>query len=158
MPKRKPTSTTPPARNFDAGRVNAYHRRWRERHAPSVSTLNQSINAVRFYYGRVLNHPLKLEDVERPQRVQTLPRVLSTDEVARLLRGVRNPKHRLMLHLLYGAGLRAGKLLALRLTELRPDVGMLHVREGKGLRACLDFTLRAVLAKFYSVFHRSSVT
>lgn len=119
---------------FDAGRINAYHRRWREQHAPSVSTLNQSINAIRFYYGRVLNRPLKLEDVERPRRAETLPRVLSTDEVARLLREVHNPKHRLMLHLLYGAGLRAGELLALRLSDLRPDVGMLHVREGKGLK------------------------
>jgi integrase len=55
----------------------------------------------------------------QPVRVpQTLPVVLSQDEVARLLAAVTNLKHHTALSLAYGTGLRASEVSGLKVTDI----------------------------------------
>ena len=70
--------------------------------------------------------------IPRPRREHHLPVVLSPGEVGRLLRKVRNPKHRALLMLLYSAGLRVGELVRLTPADLDVERGLLRVRRGKG--------------------------
>ena len=70
-----------------------------------------------------------LPSIERPKK---LPVVLNQREVKQLLRTPKLLKHRLVLALLYGCGLRNFELRNLQRRDLDLDRKMLHVRQGKG--------------------------
>lgn len=57
---------------------------------------------------------------------------MSQAEVVSLINSTSNIKHRCIMYLLYSAGLRLSELLRLRLEDLDPDRGLVHVRGGKG--------------------------
>ena len=61
-----------------------------------------------------------------------LPVVLSREEVRRLLKAPKLLKHRVLLGLLYGCGLRCFEVRNVKLSDLDFDRHMLHVRQGKG--------------------------
>jgi site-specific recombinase XerD len=61
-----------------------------------------------------------------------LPVVLSKDEVWSLLRSPQLLKHRILLGVLYGCGLRCSELCQVRLRDLDFDRKVLHVVQGKG--------------------------
>ncbi|MDX5347284.1 MAG: phage integrase N-terminal SAM-like domain-containing protein, partial [Hymenobacteraceae bacterium] len=68
---------------FTAEQVNDYHRSLMQSEFYSYSFINQSINAIKFYYQRVLQRPLlDLNQVERPEKEKKLPKVMSKEEVA----------------------------------------------------------------------------
>ncbi|MBD1396191.1 tyrosine-type recombinase/integrase [Pontibacter sp. JH31] len=113
--------------------INQYHRQMVQAGAYSCSFINQSINAVKFYFQRVLGrHEVQLNNVERPEKPDRLPTVLSKEEVKRILEATDNLKHRCMLQLLYAGGLRIGEVINLRLTDVKSDRNLLLIRGGKG--------------------------
>jgi site-specific recombinase XerD len=61
-----------------------------------------------------------------------LPVVLSQQEIKKLIRAPQLLKHRIVLGLLYGCGLRRFELLNIKLHDIDLDRRMLHIREGKG--------------------------
>ena len=77
---------------------------------------------------------LKDKHIELPsiQDDKTLPIVLSKQEVKRLLIAPKLLKHRVLLALLYGCGLRCFEARNIGLSDLDFDRRMLHVRLGKG--------------------------
>ena len=98
----------------------------------SASTHSQALAALLFLYRQVLGREVaQLEGVVRAKRPLHLPVVLSKEEVRRLLAGIEGT-HRLMAGLLYGAGLRLGECLDLRVKDLDFDRGEIMVRSGKG--------------------------
>jgi site-specific recombinase XerD len=113
--------------------INQYHRQMVQVGAYSCSFINQSINAVKFYYQRVLGrHEVQLNNVERPEKPDRLPTVLSKEEVKKILSATDNLKHRCLLQLLYAGGLRIGEVINLRLTDVKSDRNLLLIRGGKG--------------------------
>ncbi len=72
---------------------------------------------------------LKLPSVPRAKR---LPVVLSREEIWRMLKGATLLKHRLLIGLLYGCGLRCMEVRNIELRHLDFDRQMLHVEQGKG--------------------------
>jgi len=97
----------------------------------STSTLNTAINALKFYYGEVLKRRFAYE-IKRPKKDKKLPVVLSQEEVSRILSSVTNIKHRLILMLMYSAGLRVGEVVKLRVEDIDAGRGMIRIRGGKG--------------------------
>jgi integrase/recombinase XerD len=61
-----------------------------------------------------------------------LPTVLNAGEVKQLIKVCDLLKHRLLLGLCYGCGLRCGEVRNLRIGDADTQRGMLHVRQGKG--------------------------
>ena len=72
----------------------------------SKSYQNQVVSALRFLAESVLGQPRLALAIPRPRKEHRLPAVLSAAEVARMLKGARNLKHRALLMLVYSAGLR----------------------------------------------------
>ncbi len=99
----------------------------------SFSHQNQWINAVRMAL-QVLGNAVETKDIERPIRRQKLPVVLSQKEVRDILASIANLKHRFLLSLLYGTGLRIGELIGLKLGDIDSQRKLIFVREGKGLK------------------------
>jgi integrase/recombinase XerD len=63
---------------------------------------------------------------------KTLPTVLTKEEVARLIQAIHNPKHRLMIKLIYSAGLRVNELVHLKPEHFDFTNNYGWVRQGKG--------------------------
>ncbi len=77
----------------------------------------------------VNKHSVSLPRLKFPKR---LPVVLSKQEIKKLLITPRLLKHRLVIAMLYGCGLRRFELLNIKLQDIDLDRKMLHIREGKG--------------------------
>jgi site-specific recombinase XerD len=97
----------------------------------ATSTLNQAINALKFYYGSILKKKF-IYEVRRPRKDKKLPVVLSQDEVARILTSVENIKHRAILMFVYSAGLRVGEVVRLKLEDIDSNRMLIHIRGSKG--------------------------
>ena len=98
----------------------------------SISYQNQAINAIKFYFEIVLGLPNRHYYVERPRKVETLPLVLSVEEVQRLLNTVTNLKHKAILITIYSAGLRVSEVLELKMSDIQSDRMLILVRNSKG--------------------------
>jgi site-specific recombinase XerD len=98
----------------------------------SRSYQNQSINAIKYYYERVLGSPRKFYFVERPKKEKTLPVVLSKEEVSLLIKTIENIKHKSILMLAYSGGLRLSEILNLRLRDIDENRGIIRINAGKG--------------------------
>jgi len=98
----------------------------------SVSYQNQAINAIKFYYERVLGGKRKFYFIDRPKKEKTLPTVLSTEEVQLLLQAATNLKHKCILMLAYSAGLRLGEILRLKMVDIDRDRMQINVVQSKG--------------------------
>jgi len=98
----------------------------------STSYQNQSINAIKFYYERVLGGQRKFYFIERARKEHTLPTVLSEEEVVRLFRAVDNIKHKSMLMLAYSSGLRLGEIIRLKLKDIDRERMQIRIEQSKG--------------------------
>ncbi|MBN8577368.1 MAG: tyrosine-type recombinase/integrase [Cytophagales bacterium] len=98
----------------------------------SRSTQNQAINAIKFYFEKVLGQERKVYFLERPLKEKKLPVVLNQDEVILLFGAITNLKHSLMLMLIYSAGLRRSELINLRIGDLDMERQVVFIRGGKG--------------------------
>jgi len=100
----------------------------------SSTTINATITGLKFFFGITLERPAALKRMSPVRKPQKLPQVLSVDEVARLLAGASNPKHRAALSVAYGAGLRASEVVHLKVADIDSDRMILRVNQGKGRR------------------------
>ncbi len=94
-------------------------------------TVNLYLNAIKFFYRWVVKSPQKIE-LRFAKRTVKLPVVLSREEILRVLAVVRNRKHRLLVSLAYGAGLRVSEVIAIRVRDVDFERKLLCVRQGKG--------------------------
>lgn len=96
----------------------------------STSAVNLVHNALNFYYGKILRKAVK--NIPFQKREQTIKEVLSQDEIRQLLEVTANPKHRLMIELLYASGVRVSELIKIKIEQIDWDRKMLLVKLGKG--------------------------
>jgi len=98
----------------------------------SENTIHSRINAVKFYFEQVLHREKMFFDIPRPKKPLTLPKSLSFEEVKRLFDAVDNPKHRLILKLCYGLGLRVSEIVTLKINDIDSDRMKVMIQRGKG--------------------------
>lgn len=94
-------------------------------------TINLHLNAIKFFYREVLKNPviIKLKFSKRSQR---LPVVLSRNEVSKIISMLNNFKHKLMLSLAYGAGLRVSEAVSLKVKDIDLNELTIHIKFSKG--------------------------
>ena len=97
----------------------------------AASTLNLHQQALKFALMNVLNKRFFI-DLPYSKLPKRLPEVLTQDEVVRLFKAIDNPKHSLMVRLMYSAGLRVSELVNLRVKDFEFDKNHGWVRKGKG--------------------------
>ena len=79
----------------------------------SASSMNLAISSFKFFYGAVMKRAMPRKQY-RPKQDQKVPIVLSRTEVKGLLDAKTNPKHRILLMLVYSAGLRVVEAVRLK--------------------------------------------
>jgi site-specific recombinase XerD len=94
-------------------------------------TVNLYLMAVKFYYLQVIKLRFKI-DLKFAKTSKKLPVVLSRDEIKRVVELIANHKHKTMISLAYGAGLRVSEVVRLKVRDLQFDEGTIHIRQAKG--------------------------
>lgn len=98
----------------------------------SNSYVNQAINAIKFYYEVVLGMPNRFYEIERPRKESKLPKVISKEEILSIIENTNNLKHRCIVQLLYGSGLRRSELLNLKINDIDSKRMLVCVEGSKG--------------------------
>ena len=98
----------------------------------SRSTFIQMVCALRFFYTHTLNRKISMERIPFPRGEKKLPLILSREEVKALLESSRNLRHRTLLAILYGSGLRVAEVTQLKVSDIDSARNVLRVRHGKG--------------------------
>lgn len=100
--------------------------------AVSWGSLNQTVCALRFFYGVTLGQATIPERIPYAREPSKLPVVLSADEIVRFLEAVSSLKSRVALTTAYAAGLRVSEVVALKLRDIDSDRRVIRVANGKG--------------------------
>ncbi len=115
-----------------------------------VSPATQAIvlNALIYLYKRFLSKDLGELQFRRARPKRRVPQVLSHEEAIAIIDKVGPPAPRLIIRLLYGAGLRQAEALNLRVKDVDFSMNEIFVRGGKGnkdRRTLLPANLRKAL-------------
>ncbi|GGC76489.1 tyrosine-type recombinase/integrase [Marinobacter halophilus] len=90
------------------------------------------LHGIRFLYLQVLHWADFDVNLVLPKRPQRIPELLTRQDVARILETIKNPKHRALLSVTYGCGLRVSEAVALQVKNIDGERHLLHVQQGKG--------------------------
>jgi integrase/recombinase XerD len=96
----------------------------------AIRSMTLAKSALKFLFEEVLHKPVDLpKNIKVPKK---LPTALSKDEISALFDAADNPKHKLLLELIYSAGLRVSEATNLKVRDLELNEGIAWVRSGKG--------------------------
>lgn len=98
----------------------------------SEATLHSRLNAIKFYFEKVLKREKFFADIPRPKKHSTLPKHISQQDVKRMLDSTTNLKHNTLLRLCYGMGLRVSELVGLKVQHIDSGNMQVLVVKGKG--------------------------
>lgn len=100
----------------------------------SSSSGHLVVNALKFYFKNVKewDEDMSFMKMPRPKKEKKLPTVLSESECERIFEAVNQPKHKLLLLMAYGAGLRVSEVCELRWRDINEEKHQILVRSGKG--------------------------
>jgi integrase/recombinase XerD len=97
----------------------------------SASSFNVYAAALRFLYEVTLERPEAVAHLPRMRVPMHVPVVLSTSEVQRLLAATESDKHRALVMLAYGAGLRVSEVCKLRIEDIDPKRMVIRIQHAK---------------------------
>ena len=100
----------------------------------SHSTCNVAVAGLRFFYHVTLRRRSTSFVIPAAREPSTLPEILTREELTRLFSRTARLKHRALLLTTYAAGLRVSEVVALQVSDIDAERGVLRVRQGKGAR------------------------
>jgi len=131
-----------------------YHLIAERKQAPS--TVNLAINAVRSFFGRMLQQDIEplLHRIKRPRRPARVPRVYSMAEIEKLLTvGTEgNLRARAFLSCVYGGGLRLSEATHIQIKDLdsaRHRLVVSHPKGGRQRYTLLSQNMVSTLRDYY---------
>lgn len=98
----------------------------------SATTGHSMVNSLHFYFHQVLGKKEFEFSLPRPKKEKKLPTVLTMDECLKLFQAVDNPKHKLLLLIGYGAGLRVSEIVQLQWKDILFAEYKIHIKNAKG--------------------------
>ncbi|HUT22026.1 MAG TPA: tyrosine-type recombinase/integrase [Candidatus Bipolaricaulota bacterium] len=97
----------------------------------SSQTVNLYLNSIKYFYHEVIKSDQKI-DIKFAKRSKKLPVVLSRSEISELMNTINNQKHKLLVSIAYGAGLRVSEVINLKVKDLDLNQLFIHVKKAKG--------------------------
>ncbi len=98
----------------------------------SESYQNQLVSSIRSFYRTQYHREFAEGVLPRPKKSKYLPKVIPREDIQRMIDCCRNQKHKMIILMLYGFGLRLNELVSLRIRQINFDRRHLIVIEGKG--------------------------
>ena len=117
---------------LNEGHIQSFLRHLVMERKVSISYQNQAINAIKFYYERVLGGQRRTYFIDRPKKEKVLPVVMSEKEIVQLFRVITNTKHKAILMTIYSAGLRISECINLKIKDIDSKRMQIRVEQSKG--------------------------
>lgn len=122
-------------------------------------SVNQHSSAIRFFFAVGLNRTMNYLQIPLMKVPKSLPDVLTKDEVNRIISVCENAKHKALLLLAYGSGLRTGEVESLRVKDIDSALMRIFVKGGKNKRdryTVLSQTTLDALREYWRIFRPNS--
>ncbi len=97
------------------------------------TSVNLTISALKFYFEQILKRKLFFS-IKRPKREKYLPTVLAKEEIVKLIEATNNLKHKLLMSLMYGSGLRVSEAVSLKIQHVDLVGSRIMIKAGKGVK------------------------
>jgi integrase/recombinase XerD len=121
----------------------------------SENKVHTAMNALKFYFEQVLHQPKIFFEIPRPKKPWHLPKVYAAEQISKMIQATGNEKHKTMLMLAYGSGLRLQEILNLRIGDINSARMVIEVRKGKGKKdrqVVLSEKLLEQLRKYFRIY------
>jgi site-specific recombinase XerD len=112
---------------LDENLIKDYVLKMLEKQNPA--SVRKDLFAIKFFFRIIFNKELKIVN---PKKNKSLPVILSVNEVKKLIDFTSNVKHKLILKMLYGCGLRVSEITNLTKNDIDFDEGLIHIKVSKG--------------------------
>lgn len=96
------------------------------------NTIHSRVNALKFYYEKVLNYEKFAIEIPRPKKHLKLPKGFNIEEIKRILAATPNLKHNTILKLIYGMGLRVSEIINLKINDIDSVEMRVFIERAKG--------------------------
>lgn len=94
--------------------------------------MHSAINAIKFYYEKVLGQPQLVFNMPRPKKQIQLPKVHDESNIEKMIKSTGNCKHRAMLMLAYSTGMRLSEITNVKLTDIDSGRMVIRIVQAKG--------------------------
>ena len=124
----------------------------------SENTLHSRMNAMKFYYEKVLHKDKIFWDIPRSKKQLILPKVISEEKILDGLNSVGNIKHKLLLMTAYSAGLRVSEVVKIKIADINSDRMQIFITRAKGKKdriAPLSSVVLELMRKYYILYKPS---
>ena len=121
----------------------------------SYSTCNCLVSALKFLYEKTLGYSMTSFVIPIAKQPQKLPEIPSRQEIIQLFSVAHDVKHRAILMLAYGAGLRVSEIANLQIRNIDSEQMCLQIEQGKGHKdryALLSPCLLNELRQYWKVY------
>ena len=119
------------------------------------NTLHGRINAIKFYFEKVLKNEKIFIDIPRPKKQKKLPKVIHAIDIKKLFSVTENLKHNTMLKLGYGLGLRVSEIINLKIEDIDSKSMQVFLERAKGKKdryVNLPESILKQLREYYKMF------
>lgn len=118
---------TPPE-EISLAQIGDYISFLQERRHLAPQTLHQARCAFVFFFENVLSKDYDVKSISLPKKKRRVPEILTDEEVLKLLDHTEKLKYKLMLALMYSAGLEISQVVELRITDVDLENRLLHIQ------------------------------
>ena len=123
-----------------------------QKHKIGSSHQRMIITSIDKFYSSVYNTKLNIKHLYPARKSYSLPNYLTTDEVKKLIESVENIKHRCIIKLLYGSGLRLSELLHLKVSDIDSKSMIIHIKNSKGNKDRVVMLSKALSEELHTYF------
>jgi site-specific recombinase XerD len=100
--------------------------------AKEINSQNHMHSAIKLFYTFTMHQHRKFAFIEYAKREQKLPQPLDPSEVKAIINACTNLKHKSIIFLLYGCGLRVGEVIDLKITAIDSVKNIINIIAAKG--------------------------
>lgn len=144
-----------PVEDLDEEDVRRYLIQLLRENKVTTSTINTYSAAIRFFFAVTLNRTMNYLQIPRFKAAKELPEILAREEIGYLFEICTNLKHKSILMLAYGSGLRASEIATLRVKDIDSGAMRVFVKGGKGKKdryTLLSNECLCVLREYWTVY------
>lgn len=119
----------------------------------SVNSSRLAHASIKFFFDAVLKKPFTNQQIPVKKKEKSLPKVVSKQNIIKIIENTKNLKHKIIIKLLYSSGLRLSELLDLKREDVDFDNNIINIRKGKGKKdriTIMSESLKLDLLKYYS--------
>ncbi|MDD2476516.1 MAG: tyrosine-type recombinase/integrase [Dysgonamonadaceae bacterium] len=123
-----------------------------QRHKIGSSQQRMIVASIDKFYASIYNKKLNIKHLYPARKSYSLPNYLTINEVKSLTSSLENIKHRCIIKLLYGSGLRLSELLHLKVTDIDSESMVIHIKKSKGNKDRVVMLSKALLEELRIYF------